>query len=164
MMGFWEEVLFLSHLIKGHAIIVAYHCWGWPWSSGWYTGVLPCKVAAPPIQYCTPWGEVAIYNLLLRSGSFAPLPEDSVSTLNYLEFFHSGDLSLLPPFIYVFGHLFIWVWTHGYYIFMQLMNYSQQHVTLSPLLIEQKHSWGVGFQGVCVWKKLCSQRPSRSLK
>lgn len=34
--------------------------------------------------------------------------------INYLEFVCTGDLSVLLPFVYLFDHLFISEWTHGY--------------------------------------------------
>ena len=47
-----------------------------------------------------------MYNPYIRSGSFLPFIEDSVSTLNYLKFV-STDLPLFLAFIYLFSYLFI---------------------------------------------------------
>lgn len=43
-----------------------------------------------------------------------PMFKGRLSYISYLKFFHMEDLSLLHLFIYLFSHLFVSVWMHGY--------------------------------------------------
>lgn len=73
-----------------------------------------------------------MYNTHLRNGSLIPTPWRQCT---YIKLF---EIVLYKRFFshHLFNHLFIWVWTHEYYIFIKLMNHSLQHVKISPLLTE----------------------------
>lgn len=79
-----------------------------------------------------------MYNIHLRNGSWTPTPGRQCT---YVELF---EIVLYRRFFShrLFNHLFIWVWTHEYYIFTKLMNHSPQHVKISPLLTEVELGMG----------------------
>ena len=79
---------------------------------------LHCQVTLYfPFQYCTLQKKVSMCNLHLSVGSYAPSSLRWSISINYLEFFCTGDLCFLPPCINVFSYLFISLWTHEYLYF-----------------------------------------------
>lgn len=77
---------------------------------------LPLKLLFPPIPYCILGEKVTMSSPYLRSGKFfSSLRVEYPHKL--LEILLQGRFISSTPFIYLFNHLFISLWTRGFLYF-----------------------------------------------
>lgn len=91
------------------------------WLKKYLSGFSIIKFFSLLFPYRTLWKEVTRLSPTHEEWSVMfYLHEGEVIYINYLKCFYKGDLSLHFPFLiysisfYLFNHLFILVWTHGY--------------------------------------------------
>ena len=71
----------------------------------------------------------------LRSREFCSNPQEQNSYINYLELFCVEDFSILPT--YLFNHLFMSVWTHGYLFY----TWTLTHYSFNFFLLKLFQLW-----------------------
>lgn len=104
-----------SHHIKGTYSNRIQRCRHWPWSPGWGNGhqvFLWSSYSVLPLfkLYCVEGNQDA--QLHVKSGGLNSSPFLESLYINYLGFFCTRYLSLLPTYLIVYLHIFMYLWIY----------------------------------------------------
>ena len=116
------EVMEPSHQVYHGHILSPLRLTLVPWLRSCLSGF--CLWSSSFFPHNTLWKGVAVCNTHIRSEEFCSLPHDGKHLHKLFGILSLRRFVSPSPFIYLFNHFFIPVWTHGYLFYIFILGYN----------------------------------------